>query len=191
MGPRRAVRAYLVTSLALISVASLVACSSSTSKAQATASTPAQTAPSGPPATTAPTTQCEQMDAILVEALEQTPEGQAYTGLLEGPSSEDTQSAWNTFTQVLETDYHARLQLAAGNDATATSAVTALTTYTTTTSRLAGGQILEFKDDAQAEEDIKLGRTPEPNPEYQESLEARTNAHVELSTCMPHWPVTF
>ena len=101
MGPRRAVRAYLVTSLALISVASLVACSSSTSKAQATASTPAQTAPSGPPATTAPTTQCEQMDAILVEALEQTPEGQAYTGLLEGPSSEDTQSAWNTFTQVL------------------------------------------------------------------------------------------
>lgn len=189
MGPRRAVRACLATSLALTVVATLAACSSS--KSQTVASTPGQSAPVGPPATTAPSTQCEQMDAILVEALEQTPEGQAYTGLTGGSNSEDTQTAWNTFTQVLETDYHARLQSAAGSDATATSAVTALTTYTTTTSRLASGQISEFKDDAQAEEDIKLGRTPEPNPEYQKNLEARTNAHVELSTCMPHWPVTF
>ncbi len=155
------------------------------------ASTPAQTAPVGPPATSAPNTQCEQMDAVLVEALDQTPEGQAYTGLPKGSNSEDVQSAWNTFTQVLETDYHARLQSAAGSDVTAASAVTALTTYTTATNRLAGGQIPEFKDEAQAEEDIKLGRTPEPNPEYQKTVEARTNAHVELSTCMPHWPVTF
>ena len=178
MGPRRAVRACLATSLALTVAATLAACSSS--KSQTVASTPGQSAPVGPPATTAPSTQCEQMDAILVEALEQTPEGQAYTGLSGGSNSEDTQTAWNTFTQVLETDYHARLQSAAGSD-----------TYTTTTSRLASGQISEFKDDAQAEEDIKLGRTPEPNPEYQKNLEARTNAHVELSTCMPHWPVTF
>ena len=69
--------------------------------------------------------------------------------------------------------------------------MTALTTYTATTSRFADGQIPEFKDEAQAEKDIKEGRTPEPNPEYQKSMEARTNAHVELSTCMPHWPVTF
>ena len=83
------------------------------------------------------------------------------------------------------------MQSAAAGDAAATSAVTALTTYTSTTSRLAAGQIPEFKDEAQAEKDIKLGRTPEPNPEYQRSLDARTDAHVELSTCMPHWPVTF
>lgn len=131
------------------------------------------------------------MDEILVEALNQTPEGQAFSGLPEGASDEDTQTAWNAFTQALETGYHARLQSAAAGDAAATSAVTALTTYTSTTSRLAAGQIPEFKDEAQAEKDIKLGRTPEPNPEYQRSLDARTDAHVELSTCMPHWPVTF
>ncbi|EHM93190.1 hypothetical protein HMPREF0975_02009 [Actinomyces sp. oral taxon 849 str. F0330] len=191
MDPHRAFRACLVTSLALTAAVSLAACASSTSKASTTASTPVQTAPVGPPATTAPNTQCGAMDAILVEALDQTPEGQAYTGLPEGSSSEDTQSAWNAFTQVLETNYHARLQTAAGGDATATSAVTALTTYTATTSRFADGQIPEFKDESQAEKDIKEGRTPEPNPEYQKSMEARTNAHVELSTCMPHWPVTF
>ncbi len=131
------------------------------------------------------------MDEILVEALNQTPEGQAFTGLPEGASDEDTQTAWNAFTQALETGYHARLQSAAAGDAAATSAVTALTTYTSTTSRLAAGQIPEFKDEAQAEKDIKLGRTPEPNPEYQQSLDARTDAHVGLSTGMPHCPVTF
>ena len=89
------------------------------------------------------------MDEILVEALNQTPEGQAYAGLPEGASDEDTQTAWNAFTQALETGYHARLQSAAAGDAAATSAVTALTTYTSTTSRLAAGQIPEFKDEAQ------------------------------------------
>ena len=72
------------------------------------------------------------MDEILVEALNQTPEGQAFTGLPEGASDEDTQTAWNAFTQALETGYHARLQSAAAGDAAATSAVTALTTYTST-----------------------------------------------------------
>ncbi|WP_314457921.1 hypothetical protein [uncultured Actinomyces sp.] len=189
MGLRHIARACLATSLALIAAAGLAACSSS--KPRAGASTPATTAPVGPPATTASTTQCGAMDEILVEALNQTPEGQAFTGLPEGASDEDTQTAWNAFTQALETGYHARLQSAAAGDAAATSAVTALTTYTSTTSRLAAGQIPEFKDEAQAEKDIKLGRTPEPNPEYQRSLDARTDAHVELSTCMPHWPVTF
>ena len=99
MGPRHVVRVCLAASLALTAAASLTACSSS--KPRAGESTPATTAPVGPPATTAPNTQCGAMDEILVEALNQTPEGQAFTGLPEGASDEDTQSAWSAFTQAL------------------------------------------------------------------------------------------
>ena len=148
-------------------------------------------APSGPPQTTAPTGACEAMDAVLVEALAQTPEGQAFTGLSRSATSEEVRTAWESFTQVLSTDYLPQLQTAAGDDATAGNAVTALTTYTSMSARLASGEVPEFQDEAQAEQDIKTGRTPEANPEYRQDVEALNSAHMQLSECMPHWPVVF
>ena len=146
---------------------------------------------SGPPQTEAPTSACGAMDAVLVEALAQTPEGQAFTSRPQDATADQTRAAWGSFTQVLATDYLARLQAAAGDEATASSAVTALTTYNSASARLASGQVPEFQDEAQAEKDIKLGRTPTPNPEYTQDVEALTSAHLELSQCMPHWPVVF
>ena len=80
------------------------------------------------------------MDAVLVEALAQTPEGQAFTGLSRSATSEEVRTAWESFTQVLSTDYLPQLQTAAGDDATAGNAVTALTTYTSMSARLASGE---------------------------------------------------
>lgn len=131
------------------------------------------------------------MDAVLVEALAQTPEGQAFTDLPRSATSEEVRTAWESFTQVLSTDYLPRLQAAAGDDATAGDAVTALTTYTSMSARLASGEVPEFQDEAQAEQDIKTGRTPEANPEYRQDVEALNSAHMQLSECMPHWPVVF
>ena len=131
------------------------------------------------------------MDEVLVEALAQTPEGQAFTGLPRTAASEEIRAAWESFTQVLAADYFPRLQAAAGDDAAAGGAVTALTTYTSTSARISSGEVPEFQDEAQAEQDIKMGRTPEANPEYQHDVEALTDAHVQLSECMPHWPVVF
>ena len=131
------------------------------------------------------------MDAVLVEALAQTPEGQAFTGLSRSATSEEVRTAWESFTQVLSTDYLPQLQTAAGDDATAGNAVTALTTYTSMSARLASGEVPEFQDEAQAEQDIKSGRTPEANPEYRQDVEALNSAHMQLSECMPHWPVVF
>ena len=131
------------------------------------------------------------MDAVLVEALAQTPEGQAFTGLSRSATSEEGRTAWESFTQVLSTDYLPQLQTAAGDDATAGNAVTALTTYTSMSARLASGEVPEFQDEAQAEQDIKTGRTPEANPEYRQDVEALNSAHMQLSECMPHWPVVF
>jgi hypothetical protein len=131
------------------------------------------------------------MDAVLVEALAQTPEGQAFTGLSRSATSEEVRTAWESFTQVLSTDYLPQLQTAAGDDATAGNAVTALTTYTSMSARLASGEVPEFQDEAQAEQDIKTGRTPEANPEYRQDVEALNSAHMQLSECMPHWPVVF
>ena len=131
------------------------------------------------------------MDAVLVEALAQTPEGQAFTGLSRSATSEEVRTAWESFTQVLSTDYLPQLQTAAGDDATAGNAVTALTTYTSMSARLASGEVPEFQDEAQAEQDIKTGRTPEANPEYRQDVDALNSAHMQLSECMPHWPVVF
>ena len=131
------------------------------------------------------------MDAVLVEALAQTPEGQAFTGLSRSATSEEVRTAWESFTRVLSTDYLPQLQTAAGDDATAGNAVTALTTYTSMSARLASGEVPEFQDEAQAEQDIKTGRTPEANPEYRQDVEALNSAHMQLSECMPHWPVVF
>lgn len=131
------------------------------------------------------------MDEILVEALSQTSEGQAFTGLPRTAAGEEVRVAWESFTQILVADYLPRLQVAAGDDDAAAGAVTALTTYTSTSARLSSGEVPEFQDEAQAEQDIKMGRTPEANPEYQHDVEALTDAHVQLSECMPHWPVVF
>ena len=110
------------------------------------------------------------MDAVLVEALAQTPEGQAFTGLSRSATSEEVRTAWESFTQVLSTDYLPQLQTAAGDDATAGNAVTALTTYTSMSARLASGEVPEYQDETQAEQDIKTlprrirstGRTSRP-----------------------------
>ena len=56
------------------------------------------------------------MDEVLVEALAQTPEGQAFTGLPRTAASEEIRAAWESFTQVLAADYLPRLQAAAGDD---------------------------------------------------------------------------
>ena len=180
MGPRHAV----LSSVVLLTALGLAGCSSDPTSG-------ASAVPSGPPQTEAPTSACGAMDAVLVEALAQTPEGQAFTSRPQDATVDQTRAAWGSFTQVLATDYLARLQAAAGDETTASSAVTALTTYNSASARLASGQVPEFQDEAQAEKDIKLGRTPTPNPEYTQDVEALTNAHLELSQCMPHWPVVF
>ena len=56
------------------------------------------------------------MDEILVEALSQTPEGQAFTGLPRTAAGEEVRAAWESFTQILVADYLPRLQVAAGDD---------------------------------------------------------------------------
>lgn len=56
------------------------------------------------------------------------------------------------------------------------------------TSRLAAGQVTELKDEAQDEKNIARGARPEPGPEYRQSLDASTDAHVEVSTCTSHRP---
>ena len=131
------------------------------------------------------------MDEVLVEALAQTPEGQAFTGLPRTAASEEIRAAWESFTQVLAADYFPRLQAAAGVVPPAGGARTPQKPKNTTSAPLSSGEVPEFQDEAQAEQDIKMGRTPEANPEYQHDVEALTDAHVQLSECMPHWPVVF
>ena len=122
-------------------------------------------------------------------ALPQPGAGRPFPARPRTAASEEIRAAWESFTQVLAADYLPRLQAAAGDDAAAGGAVTALTTYTSTSARLSSGEVPEFQDEAQAEQDIKMGRTPEANPEYQHDVEALTEAPGQLSECMPHWPV--
>ena len=188
-------------SLVVVACLGLAACSPS--PAPTGSPTPGQSvsgaagssqAPSGTPSLpemAAPTEACDAVDGVLVEALDQTTEGQTFTALGDQASSQETQTAWESFAQALSSRYHAQLVTAAGDDTTATDAVDALDTYASTSAKLSGGEVPEFVDEQQAREDLNAGRTPEANPEYQEATRTLTDAHVTLSQCLPHWPIIF
>lgn len=144
-----------------------------------------------PLSTVSASSQCTAMDGVVSQALADTPEGQKYTALAASGDSVATQQAWEAFAGVLASTYRDQLTSAAGSDPTATAALTSLDTYTSVSGKLSRGEIAEYADPAQAEDDIKSGRTPMPNPEYQTATDSRTQAQITLTGCLSTWPVVF
>ncbi|WP_159813548.1 hypothetical protein [Actinomyces sp. zg328] len=194
---------------ALLAVVGLAGCAESTPAAAP--STAATAAPAGAEqpgaglptelrtATTTPaplaavtaSAQCAAMDGVVGRALAETPEGQRYTALADSKDPVAKQKAWESFAGVLASSHRGQLADAAGSDPTATAALTSLDAYVSVAGRLSGGEISEYADAAQAEDDIKSGRTPTPNPEYQAAAESRAQAQIALTGCLSTWPVVF
>lgn len=137
----------------------------------------------------APSSQCAAVNEVLLSALEESAQGQAYTSAPAG--SPDRQLLWGAFAQVLEETYGARLKEAAGTDAVASGALEALTEYNAAFTRLASGEVVEFSDPQAVQEAIAAGVAPTPDPEYLSTVEAMTTAHVTLTQCLPDWPIVF
>ncbi|WP_366180556.1 hypothetical protein ABXS69_10295 [Actinomyces timonensis] len=204
--PSTATRAAVT---ALIAVAGLAGCSGSTPAADPSAAATAASASAEQPGAGLPTelrtatstpaplaavtasAQCAAMDGAVTKALAETPEGQRYTALADSRDPVAKQRAWESFAGVLASTYRGQLADAAGSDPTATSALASLDTYVSVSGRLSGGEIAEYADAAQAEDDIKSGRTPTPNPEYQAAADSRAKAQIALTGCLSTWPVVF
>ncbi|WP_172119776.1 hypothetical protein [Actinomyces faecalis] len=191
-----------LTSLAAVGGCSLAGGSASSSSASPTASVPAVVSASATAVDsevvstaaalepyTAPSSQCAAMNEVLLTALEELPQGRAYTSAPTG--AQDRQPLWGAFTQVLEDTYGARLQETAGTDAVATSALKALTEYNSAFARLTSGDVVEFSDPQTVQEAIAEGSAPAADPEYLRTVDAMTTAHVTLTQCLPDWPLVF
>ena len=137
----------------------------------------------------APSPQCEAMNDVLLTALAQTPQGQAYTAASDGAT--DRPALWGAFAQALEDGYATQLDEAAADEPTATGARAALSEYTRAFARLSSGEVVEFSDPQAAQEAMAAGTVPTPDPEYTRTVDALTTAHVTLSQCLPGWPVVF
>lgn len=200
--PARALPAAMTALIAAVGVAG---CAESTPAADSGTSTAGTAQPGAglptelrtatstpaPLSTVSASSQCTAMDGVVSQALADTPEGQKYTALAASGDSVATQQAWEAFAGVLASTYRDQLTSAAGSDPTATAALTSLDTYTSVSGKLSRGEIAEYADPAQAEDDIKSGRTPTPNPEYQTATDSRTQAQITLTGCLSTWPVVF
>ena len=137
------------------------------------------------------------MDEVFTRAVHTTPQGQAFAALTwEGPASgagagADPQQVWQAFTAVLDSDpWKSEFEAAATDDASR-HAAGALRTYVQVNQRIASGALPEYADEQQAQDDLKAGRVPAPNPEYEQAVADAADAHTALTQCMPHWPVLF
>lgn len=192
----------------LIAVVGLAGCADSTPAAPGAAATATSTGAAQPGAglptelrtatsTPAPlaavtaSAQCAAMDGVVAKALAETPEGRQYTALADSGDPVAKQQAWEAFAGVLASTYRDQLAGAAGSDSTATAAMASLDTYVSASGRLSGGQVVEYTDAARAEDDIKSGRTPTPNPEYRAAADSRAQAQIALTGCLSAWPVVF
>ena len=189
--------ALLPVTAALIALAAVGGCSSSS---DGSAASPSGIPTAGPAEETistaaalesfeAPSPQCEAMNDVLLTALAQTAQGQAYSAAPDG--APDKPLLWGAFAQALEEGYGAQLDEAAADEPTATGARTALSEYTRAFARLSSGEVVEFSDPQAAQEAMAAGTVPTPDPEYTRTVDALTTAHVTLSQCLPGWPVVF
>ena len=140
---------------------------------------------------------CAAMDEVFTRAVQTTPQGQAFAALSrEGPASgastdADPQQVWQAFTALLDSDpWKSEFEAAAADDASH-RAVGALHTYVQVGQRISSGSLSEYADEQQAQDDLKAGRVPAPNPEYEQAVADSAEAHTALTQCMPHWPVLF
>ena len=140
---------------------------------------------------------CAAMDEVFTRAVHTTPQGQAFAALTwEGPASgagagADPQQVWQAFTAVLDSDpWKSEFEAAATDDASR-HAAGALHTYVQVNQRISSGALPEYADEQQAQDDLKAGRVPAPNPEYEQAVADAADAHTALTQCMPHWPVLF
>ena len=140
---------------------------------------------------------CAAMDEVFTRAVQTTPQGQAFAALTwEGPASgasadADPQQVWQAFTAVLDSDpWKSEFEAAATDDASR-HAAGALRTYVQVNQRISSGVLPEYADEQQAQDDLKAGRAPAPNPEYEQAVADAADAHTALTQCMPHWPVLF
>ena len=189
--------ALLPVTAALIALAAMGGCSSNS---DGSAASPSASPTAGPAEETistaaalasfeAPSPQCEAMNDVLLTALAQTPQGQAYTAASDGAT--DRPALWGAFAQALEDGYATQLDEAAADEPTATGARAALSEYTRAFARLSSGEVVEFSDPQAAQEAMAAGTVPTPDPEYTRTVDALTTAHVTLSQCLPGWPVVF
>lgn len=189
--------ALLPVTAALIALAAMGGCSSNS---DGSAASPSASPTAGPAEETistaaalasfeAPSSQCEAMNDVLLTALAQTPQGQAYTAAPDG--TPDKPLLWGAFAQALEDGYASQLEEAAGSESTATGARAALSEYNRAFARLSSGEVVEFSDPQAAQEAMAAGAVPTPDPEYTRTVDALTTAHVTLSQCLPGWPVVF
>ena len=155
---------------------------------------PSQPSGSAMPTLHAASPGCAAMDEIFTEALNGSETGQAYKLLAAKRSGEtnadERHHAWEAFAASFKNDYSDRLTQAA-TDETSKQALAALAVYVERNAALDSGEIPEFADQQEAEEDLKRGEKPEVNPAYTQALAEATSAHGTLTTCMPHWPVVF
>lgn len=134
---------------------------------------------------------CAAMDKVYVSALKESSTGKTFSSLPKDASPEVKQVSWQAFTVTLNTDYRAKFTKAAAKDKTAQAALSALGTYATLSAQISDGKLSEFADPTQAEADLKIGRTPTPNPTYAQAVNQLAEAGATLAKCMPHWPVAF
>lgn len=134
---------------------------------------------------------CAAMDKVYVSALKESSTGKIFSSLPKDASPEVKQVSWQAFTVTLNTDYRAKFTKAAAKDKTAQAALGALGTYATLSAQISDGKLSEFADPTQAEADLKIGRTPTPNPTYVQAVNQLAEAGATLAKCMPHWPVAF
>ncbi|MGK2348299.1 hypothetical protein [Actinomyces sp. W5033] len=137
----------------------------------------------------APSPRCAAMNGVLLTALAETPQGQAFTAAPDGAA--DKPVLWGAFAQALEDGYGAQLDEAAGGEAIATGAREALREYIQAFERLSSGEVVEFSDRQSVQEAMAEGRAPTPDPDYTRTVETMTSAHVTLTQCLADWPVVF
>jgi len=74
------------------------------------------------------------------------------------------------FTAVLDSDpWKSEFEAAATDDASR-HAAGALRTYVQVNQRISSGSLPEYADEQQAQDDLKAGRAPAPNPEYEQAV---------------------
>lgn len=189
--------ALLPVTAALVALAAVGGCASDSGGAETSASGSPTAAPAEETISTAaalesfeaPSPQCAAMNEVLLTALAQTAQGQAYTAAPD--ATPDKPMLWGAFAQALEDGYGTQLDEAAHGETTATDARAALSEYNRAFARLSSGEVVEFSDPQAVQEAMASGTVPTPDPEYTRTVDAMMTAHVTLTQCLPGWPVVF
>lgn len=130
---------------------------------------------------------CAAMNAILVDALANTPEGQAFTSAVN--AAQPSEAQWFAFTSSLNHTKREALAQAASDDISA-QALAAFDEYFSAQTALSDGSLIDPTDPAQEGHNLEAQRQ-QANPKVLEAQARLTQAHIRLCECMPNWPVLF